>query len=205
MLCICLIPRFVMHAITNNNPQASPYNERMRTFIAIEIPSNLKDELAAAARSLQSRIKGRFTSRENYHITLAFLGDSSQAMLDCAQEAMDFAVSQIDGTPDIELRPDGLGSFGRPKNATLWMGFAKQPELMQLAEDLRNRLHHHGFDTNEKSFLPHVTLARHACLPRGSLASIPFPDTCKAHRLTLFKSELHRDGAIYEPLYSIDL
>lgn len=177
----------------------------MRTFIAIEIPSDLKDELVAAARVLQNHVKGRFTPRDNYHITLAFLGEIPQTMLDYAEESMNFAVSQIDGTPDIELRSDGLGSFGRPKNATLWIGFTKQPELMKLADDLRSRLRYHDIDLDGKSFLPHITLARHACLPKGSLANIPFPNACKAYRLTLFKSELHRDGATYDPLYSIDL
>lgn len=177
----------------------------MRTFIAIEIPADMKDDLAAVARSLQGVIEGRFVPRTNYHMTLAFLGDIPQAMIEYAQAAMDYAINQTDGRDSINLKADRLGIFGRKRNATLWMGFAKDPNLMELAAHLREQLDRNGLTLDEKSFLPHVTLARHARLPHGHLPNIPFPEVAEAEQLTLFKSELHHDRATYEPLYSIPL
>lgn len=177
----------------------------MRTFIAIDVPADMKDGLAAVARSLQGVVEGRFVPRTNYHMTLAFLGDTPQAMIEYAQVAMDHAVKQTDSLDGINLKADRLGIFGRKSNATLWMGFAKDPKLMELAIHLREQLDQSGFALDDKSFLPHVTLARHAKLPRGHLPNIPFPDAGEAGQLTLFKSELHSDGATYEPLYSIPL
>lgn len=177
----------------------------MRTFIAIEIPADMKDDLAAVARSLQGVVEGRFVPRTNYHMTLAFLGDIPQAMIEYAQVDMYHAIKQTDSLDSINLKADRLGIFGRKSNATLWMGFAKDPKLMELAIHLREQLDQSGFALDDKSFLPHVTLARHAKLPRGHLPNIPFPDAGEAGQLTLFKSELHSDGATYEPLYSIPL
>lgn len=177
----------------------------MRTFIALEIPELLRDELADVTRSLQASLRGRFVPRQNYHMTLAFLGDVPQAMLDDAQCAMECAATRVEYGRNIVLAADRLGSFGRAKNATLWMGFAKDPILMALAEDLRDRLDSCGFTLDGKSFLPHVTLARHACITEGSLPNLPFPEPTVATQITLFKSELTRDGAIYDPLYSVPL
>ncbi len=157
------------------------------------------------ARVLQTSVRGKCVPRENYHITLAFLGDIPQTMLDLVQDLMDQAVAQSAEYYSIKLQPDGLGSFGRNNNATLWMGFVKDPALMELTEHLRDQLNEAGFFLDKKTFLPHVTLARHVQLMAGELADIPFPATARWEYLTLFKSDLEESGAIYEPLYSIPL
>lgn len=177
----------------------------MRTFIALEIPYQLREDLASAARVLQASVRGKYVPRENYHLTLAFPGEVPQTMLELVQGLMDQAVAQTAEYYDIKLQPDGLGSFGRNNNATLWMGFAKDPALMELAEHLRDQINKAGFFTDKKAFLPHVTLARHAQLTAGELAGIPFPEPARGEYLTLFKSDLDPSGATYEPLYSIPL
>lgn len=181
------------------------YNRFMRTFVALDIPYLLREDLAAVARELQGSLRGRFIPRENYHMTLAFLGNVPQTMIECAQYAMDEAVAKTAQYYDIKLQADGLGSFGRNKDATLWMGFAKDPVLMEFAEHVREELEPYGFALERRAFLPHVTIARHICLSAGVLPDIPFPSEITAHQATLYKSELAKSGATYEPLYSISL
>ena len=51
----------------------------MRTFIALELPTDFADDVAAMARRLSASLEGRFLDRSTYHLTLAFLGDIDDA------------------------------------------------------------------------------------------------------------------------------
>ncbi len=58
---------------------------------------------------------------------------------------------------------------------------------------------------DEKPFRPHVTLARRVRFQRETLPALPFPAPAMASRVTLFKSTLTKDGALYKPLYTMEL
>lgn len=174
----------------------------MRTFIALEMPSDFADEAAACARVLSSAVEGRFVPKEHYHLTLAFLGDADDAAVRRAMEALDEAAAEA-ASP--LLAPVGLGRFGRPTDATLWMGLEEREELMGLATLVRERLRDQCVAFDGKTFRPHITLARRARLPKGSLPPLCFPAPARAEVVTLFKSTLDRDGATYKPLYTVRL
>lgn len=173
----------------------------MRAFIAVELPSQFADEVASVARQLSAAIRARYLPRENYHITLAFLGDIPEVQVRSAIEALDEAAS---GLEPFTLRPEGIGKFGKPQNATLWMGIAKVPELMDLAERLREGLKERGLEVDDKAFRPHITLARHAVIPKTELPLLLFPQETLANGAALFKSTLSKDGAEYKPLHAIE-
>ena len=174
----------------------------MRTFVALELPEQFKDETAGVARQLSAVIDARYIPRENYHITLAFLGETTEAQVRDAIDALEEVVSAA--TP-IPLLPDGIGKFGKSHNATLWLGIAKAPELIEFAERLRQALNERGIDFDEKAFLPHITLARHADIPKTQLPQLLFPQEAVANKVTLFKSTLAKDGATYKPLHTVKL
>lgn len=102
----------------------------MRAFIALELPADFADDTAAAARRLSASLEGRFLDRSTYHLTLAFLGDIDDAEASRAMDALDVACA---GSAPVSLAPDGLGKFGRPADATLWLGVAPDPALQALA------------------------------------------------------------------------
>ena len=174
----------------------------MRTFIALDIPQALREDIAALARQLKASVRGRFVPRENYHVTIAFLGDVIERELADAMLVLDEAVSRF---APVELAPDGLGKFGRANDATLWLGFAQDPALMELAAFVRAGLDDASVSFDAKPFVPHLTIARRAALDHGTLPALPFPAPAHANELTLFKSTLTSDGAIYEPLYTVRL
>lgn len=176
----------------------------MRTFIALEMPGEFVDAATAMTRSLERAVDGRFVPAQNYHLTLAFLDEVDEAEARAAIAAMDDACRAFGPVP---IDVDGLGSFGkRAGGAGLWLGVAKDPELMGLAERLREELRAHGVDYDKSNaFLPHVTLARRVRLPKGDLPRLAFPLPCEARRVTLFRSYLDKEGARYKPLYSIEL
>ncbi len=174
----------------------------MRAFIALELPEGFVEDVAAMARVLGAAVEGRFVPRQNYHVTLAFLGDIGEAQAREAMDAMDEACADA---AEVPLRPEGLGKFGRASDATLWMGLTPAPELTSLADRLREALRSRGVPFDDKPFLPHITLARRARLPKGPLPELAFPLPSEAACITLFKSTLARDGAQYKPLYEANL
>lgn len=75
----------------------------------------------------------------------------------------------------------------------------------KLAAFVRAGLDDAGVSFDAKSFLPHLTIARRAALDHGMLPALPFPAPGQTDELTLFKSTLTGDGAIYEPIYTARL
>lgn len=175
----------------------------MRAFIAVELPPAFRDEVASVARQLSAAVEARFLPRENYHVTLAFLGEIDEGELRRAISALERAAADA---PALAFIPDGIGKFGRASNATLWMGLAKTPELMEFAHNLREALRDEGVDFDDSNdFLPHITLARRANIAHAELPQLLFPQESTATRVTLFKSTLERSGAIYKPLFTVEL
>ncbi|WP_139652400.1 RNA 2',3'-cyclic phosphodiesterase [Raoultibacter phocaeensis] len=174
----------------------------MRTFIALELPPDFASDIAAISRRLKPSIEGRFLFPESYHLTLAFLGDTSETDLACAIDAIDVSCTNIAAIP---LRSDGLGKFGRANDATLWLGIAPAPELMQLSANIREELAARAVPFDGKPFKPHITFARRARIPKADLPPLAFPQDDEATAVTLFRSTLGRDGAAYKPLHSVEL
>lgn len=100
----------------------------MRAFIALDIPPALWEDVAALARQLKASVRGRFVPRENYHVTLAFLGDVTERELADAMLVLDEAASRFD---PVELAPDGLGKFGRANECDPVARFHADPALME--------------------------------------------------------------------------
>ena len=174
----------------------------MRIFIALEIPPLMQDELAGMVRPLRASMPGRFIPRENWHVTLAFLGDVPEATLPDVEDALDEAAK---GIGRVTLAPDRLGKFGRSADASFWLGLADDLCLTALATRLREELREREIDFDDRPFLPHITLARRARIPKGELPPLPFPVPAQATRVAVFKSTLSREGASYEEIYGIDL
>ena len=173
----------------------------MRAFIALELPEAFADEVAALSRRLAAVCAGRFVADENHHLTLAFLGEVDEAGVRSAMSALDDACA---GVGPVRVAATGLGTFGRARDATLWLGIEKDPRLMELAARVREELSARGLTYDEKDFLPHVTLARRARVPRGELGELAFPLPDEATRVTLYRSILEPGGARYKPLYTVE-
>lgn len=174
----------------------------MRTFVALDLPPDLADDVAALARQLGAAVEGRFLPRSTYHLTLAFLGDVDEAQLAAATDALEAACA---GASPVPLRSDGLGKFGRATDATLWLGIAAAPELEQLAARLRDELRARDVPFDAKPFKAHLTLARRARIPHVGLPHLAFPQDDEAYDVTLYKSTLDRAGAAYKPLHTVRL
>ena len=175
----------------------------MRAFVALELPIEFEDSLAAIARQLGRCVPGRFMDRQTYHVTLAFLGEVDDAQALRAADAVQRACAEAAPVP---LTSDGLGKFGKPADATLWLGLRPAPALLGLARRVREELDAAGVAYDEKPFKAHVTLARRARVSgKQALPALEFPAPAWAPRVTLFKSMLDSEGATYKALHSFEL
>ncbi len=135
----------------------------MRLFIAIEFPEQIKAELEKDAALLQRNCKrGTFTRRENFHLTLAFLGQVMSSRIGEIADIMDVCPSS-----PIPLTIGHMGRFKRREGDILWRLIESEPALLFLQNDLSAHLRAHGFLLEERDFKPHLTLARRVILKDG--------------------------------------
>lgn len=91
----------------------------MRAFVALELPEAFAEELAGLSHALAATCEGRFVQEGSHHLTLAFLGEMGEAEARLAMDALDAACTCAGS---VRLVAEGLGTFGRGRNVTLWLG-----------------------------------------------------------------------------------
>lgn len=173
----------------------------MRLFIAAELPVGMVEALAETQAALRAHVSGRYVAPDQFHVTLAFLGNVDAWRADDAAAALDQACTTH---APFEAQLADLGSFGRRKAATLWQGFAKSAAFDTLANDVRSALTQAGFTFDTKKFLPHVSLMRGANLESGMLPT-PVITSSVIDTVTLFSSDLSGSRPVYSTLHSVNL
>lgn len=123
-----------------------------RLFTGIEIPAGV----AEALDMLRGGLPGaRWVDRDNYHITLRFLGDIDD---DLAQEAA-YLLGKI-RRKAFDLHLDGLAAFGRTKPRAVIASVATEQALSELQAEQERLMRRIGLDPEPRKYTPHVTLAR---------------------------------------------
>jgi len=188
--------------------------ERIRSFIAIELPQDLKTELAGLQTKLKvDRPRVKWVSPEGIHLTLKFLGDVDASRISQVSQAMTEAVK---GIAPIELTVGQLGVFPNYERVqVVWVGLEGDlTPIDRLYRQLEDSLTKIGFPPEQRGFKPHLTLARVAdeALPEerkrfgdfilSSKAQINH--SIKATGLSLMKSVLAPRGAVYTRLACVD-
>ena len=135
---------------------------------------------------------GRLVHKADLHITLQYLGQASEEQLDCVKAA----ASRVDATA-FRLEIDSIHHWRRPR--VLWAGLAEMPdELYSLVRQLGEQLTFCGFPSEDRSYRPHVTLARKV----GAAASFQLTDNIpwRVNEFVLVVS--HTDGRVprYQPI-----
>lgn len=190
--------------------------EQIRSFIAIELPDELKAELSRLQVKLKSGNVGgvRWVDPRSIHLTLKFLGDVSIDKVNEIAEAMGIAAQ---GISPFNLVVNGLGAFPDLKRVqVIWVGVGGDlDKLAQLQQGIDSSLDLLGFSPEERLFTPHLTLARLRSGVMNSerqvlgelIAKTKFQSDCaiEVDHINLMKSELTREGAIYSRVISIKL
>jgi 2'-5' RNA ligase len=203
-------------------PRERLKSPRLRLFVALDLPDPVLDRLTDWQKeAFGDRNDLRLTSRFSLHVTLVFLGYQAERDVERIAE-----LAFSDGGGPFELKPTDLVEVPprRPRLYALDLEDSGEA-LGKWQAGAAGRLKEAGlYEPEKRPFWPHVTIARFkqterhrtgggarggsrkaARGPAAQPAPTPeFPEelgeTFKASRLTLYKSELRPQGAVYEPL-----
>lgn len=184
----------------------------MRLFIAIEIPGEIKEEMAKAQEQLRrSGADAGWTRPEGIHLTLKFLGEVPEAQIEEIKIALAKAAA---GKGRFRLEVGGVGVFPNTRNPRVpWVGVSGDiDKLASLQASVEEAMTGMGFEREEREFTPHLTLGRIKEI-RSRDSWQKALDGIKDIRLpgfdvtavSLMKSELKRTGAVYTELAKIEL
>ncbi len=132
---------------------------------------------------------------QNYHLTIAFLGDTDDTALQKLSEILsDFSHSSF------TLVLNQIGYW--PDTNVLWLGPKSVPdELTALHKKCKQAANRIGARAGGKSYQPHLTLARKLIVPPGSALLAP-EFLFKATALELWSSVREAKGARYDTVAS---
>lgn len=183
---------------------ATASGDLMRLFVAIAPPSAVLDELDAWVEPFRARrLDLRWTNREAWHVTLAFLGQVNETATAGLLPRLEHAAQRHQ---QVRLAFAGAGAFPAAERANvLWSGLSGDCEaLAELAESVAAGASCAGASPPDRgrSFQPHLTLARcrMAADVTGLVAALgPYQGQLwTADRLHLVRSRL---GSTESPRY----
>ncbi|MDD1751116.1 MAG: RNA 2',3'-cyclic phosphodiesterase [Methanothrix sp.] len=184
----------------------------MRLFIAIEIPGEIKQEMADVQRRLRDiGVDAGWTRPEGIHLTLKFLGETPESKV---PDILDALTRALGGTGGFRLEVERVGTFPNAKNArVVWVGVSGDIErLMNLQTAVEDAMAGLGLERDDRPFTPHLTLGRIKYL-RSKEKWLNILEEIKNIKLAgfdvkavaLMKSELKRTGAVYTEIGRVEL
>jgi len=190
--------------------------EQVRSFIAIELSEELKQELIQleAQLKLGKQPWVKWVDPYSIHLTLKFLGSIAVDKIGDITRAMEVAAQ---GIPPFHLEVRDLGVFPNLRRVqVVWVGVGGEVDkLGQLQQRIESDLAPLGFAPESRPFTPHLTLARlrdWAPLDERQrfgqlIASTKFEavHSIKVDAISLMRSQLTREGAIYSRVSSVRL
>jgi RNA 2',3'-cyclic 3'-phosphodiesterase len=179
----------------------------MRCFLAIELPTHVRDSLADLQNRLASLTRDvRWTAVDQIHLTVKFLGEVPDAT---AARVCDVASRVARDHPPFELQVSGTGCFPpRGPARIVWAGLADLPQsLVDCQKACEQAYAALGFAPENRAFHPHLTVGR----VRDQRGSYRVRPEVEAHaqfeggrftvgELVMFQSVLDRGGPTYIPL-----
>ena len=196
----------------------------MRTFIAIDLSPDIKQQMRTLQRRLQSDLRPlggdrllKWTNPDKVHVTLRFLGDTSEVQTRRMAEDLRRITSEM---APFGLQLGGIGVFPNwPRLRVLWVGVEGElAALHRLQQAVEAAAQAAGFAAEDKSFSPHITLARVGKEARGeevrrigeflrtaAAQERPLAEAWRVEEIVHMQSQLRPEGAVYTPIQHFSL
>lgn len=183
-----------------------------RTFIAIELDKELQENLARLQGRLRQQVAPgsvRWVRPEGIHLTLKFLGDTSEEQIEQVKEVLARAAGEV---APFEFTVGGLGSFPNTRRPrVVWVGVHEPTgALRRLRDAVEKYVAPLGFPTEKRRFSPHLTLGRvHRRASKSEVrelgeivaaSAIGDIDEMEIGEVCYIKSDLRPSGAVYTTL-----
>ena len=178
----------------------------IRSFIALPLPEDLRLALAR----VQARLPlPDWVEPEDFHLTLAFLGEQPDHVLQDLHEGLE--ALQM---PTFQLDLAAVNAFGGARPHLVRAGVMPSEPLMRLQAKVAQVAVRAGVSVKARGFAPHVTLGRFAPPPPEQAARLEAAMVAQqgfragpwqVRAFGLYASHLRPRGAAYEEMASYPL
>ncbi len=180
-------------------------SDQNRLFIGSKI--TLTKEISSLIDLLQHKFSHsgiKWVEKNNYHITLKFLGLAPSYFIN----SIDLAILESIGDfPRFDIQLSGCSFFGSPRPQVLWLGLKETGNLEILQDRIQAGLYQLGFERESGPFKPHLTVGRIKFLKsapefKQTLRQYAdkFEQTLSINKIELFESKLMPAGPQYTVL-----
>lgn len=189
----------------------------LRTFIAVALDAELRDNLGRLQDRLREQVAPRsvrWVRPASIHLTLKFLGDTPLDKVDEIQAALARASAGIE---PFAFSASGMGCFPNSRRPrVVWVGLEDPAgALVRLRDAVEVEVAPLGYPTERRSFTPHLTLGRvqrratkSEAREIGQVATesiVGTLGTVAVSTLSFIKSDLQPSGAVYTTLFEAPL
>lgn len=190
--------------------------EQWRLFIAVAAPEAVRAEIEKTQVEMRHALREAritWTRREQFHLTLKFLGAVEASRVEELAEAVRGACR---GFGVLNLRAEGVGCFPNLRHPrVIWVGVRdEQEQLSSLADKIETTASGFTLEEREERFSGHITLGRIKELYHSEneklvqmaqdMAQRPFGQW-RAETMAIMRSELTPHGPRYTELFKIPL
>jgi 2'-5' RNA ligase len=199
----------------------------IRAFLAVELSQELRAELATVQQELKHRIEPEmkrdihisWAQPASIHLTLKFLGDMDEQVIDPLLAALEQAIGRQTA---VNVPLERLGAFPRPQSPrVLWVGpsqnwerGAEAKRVVEIHGAIEQACERLSFLRETRPFSPHLTLARikvgerhvGVALAKGGVLDRPISlSSLAVESVVLMKSELKPTGSVYTKLWEVKI
>jgi 2'-5' RNA ligase len=185
---------------------------KIRSFIALDLPDNLKKNL----QNLQDKARKhtdcvRWVKPDNIHLTLKFLGAIEESQVEPIARILE---NMTIGIAPFRLQVKGFGAFPNARNPkVIWVGMDdNQQRVVLFQEKLEETLTAIGFAPEKRTYSPHLTLGR----VKESRAKRDIEQLIEKYKnedlgyftadtIVFYQSVLQPSGPVYSSLKTIQL
>ena len=171
----------------------------MRLFIAALLPKEIQRQLSLYINTLKPAVDGvKWEKPEKLHLTLNFLGDVDQSRI---EEISLLLARNTQNCASFQLSTTLFGAFPNLRNPkVLYAGLSQNKMMANFQCSIEVGLSEPGFESDNRKFMPHVTLGR--VKKRIVLQNVPILEKKKFNitEIGLIRSELRPEGSVYTPV-----
>lgn len=167
----------------------------MRVFYGIVLDAQVKNKLYEIEQQVCKRsTKGRFVAKDNFHITLKFLGEIGLGKVEYYSRLLENSVSRRHA---FTLIADHIGSFKRGNKIIPWIGLKENKDLMTMNRKIQEILFNCDGTAIEK-YTPHITLGREVILTDDLNNLIINAFEIVVNKIALFESKRVDNQLVYQ-------
>lgn len=178
----------------------------LRCFIALDLEESTKEAIAGFIKNLKNLLpEAKWVNPQQIHLTLHFFKSLDSSQLPPLFDITKQIATSFQAIPASLSR---VGVFPEPKRArVIWIGFDIQVEnkIREIVKELNRQLWELlRVEAEEKTFIPHITIARFRKPEKITMEKLCLPENIPTnlYRITLYKSTLTPHGPIYNELSS---